>query len=89
MDILLFISSAAAALAVLSFLSDIFPRCKLCGRVKFRPQFSLHRSRGFLPFYSKSESACKKCCSKYGIETFERLEKAYRIKRKSELDSMR
>jgi hypothetical protein len=89
MDILLLISITITVLAVLSFFNDIFPCCKLCGKIKIRPLFLIHRSRGFLPFYSKSESACKKCCSKYSIETFKRLEQICRIKRKNEFSSMR
>jgi hypothetical protein len=86
MDISIILLITIFLLFLLVFFSDLFPKCSMCRKIKFRPFFRLHKSGSILPGYHASKSVCKKCCSKFNIHSFNDYEYIKRLKMKIELD---
>jgi hypothetical protein len=85
MNALYVIIPAAITIFILLF-PDIFPKCYLCDKKKLWFHFKIREFISLKPGYGSSKSVCKKCCSKYNIDSRTEMERVRRIKRKAMLD---
>jgi len=75
----------ALILVFVMFFTDIFPRCSICRKIKFRAFIRIHEASSMLPGYRKSKTACRKCCKKYNVSSFKEYQQLYRIKKRLEI----
>lgn len=82
MSILLFLAIAAAVLFLIIFLPTAFSRCYCCGIIKPWIAFRLLNSRASL----SEGRICRKCCSRYGINSVEELQLRNKVRLKVETE---
>lgn len=76
----------AIVLVCIMFYADFFPKCSLCGKIKPRAFFKIHKIFRVLPGYKGNRSACYKCCRKYDIHNIKDLIGVKKIKRNVEIN---
>ncbi len=73
-----------SAIAFVIYFPEIFPKCFLCGKIKFRKCFSLHRDISLSLGRRGSKWVCKKCCRKHDISTLADADKKKELKKRAE-----
>ena len=74
----------ATIISFIVYIPEIFPRCNLCKKIKFRWQFSLHTDISLSLSRKGNQSVCKKCCLRENINNFSDLHTKKEIKNRVE-----
>jgi len=86
MDIAMLFLIITLSLLAIMFFADIFPKCSLCNRIKFRACFKIHKTAGILPGYKRNKSVCRKCSRLYNIYNLSDYSLVKKIRKKAEMN---